>query len=101
MTALISELELPDYTSEKIQEFITNLRQYLESRGISHDIHADVFVDSEYTDWREVKIIAKIDLDFKTLHGEMKSEVYNRAEKILPKAILEKTLIKIEPMHWH
>lgn len=89
---------LPDDTSEQISNVIAKIGKYLESKGIKHKIVPDLFIDSDYTDWREIELSVQIDKPLDIIYTQLKPEIYNLVSDALPESISEKTMVIVEGM---
>lgn len=79
----------------KLNSFISQMKDYFEESNIKYEIKDELFVDAEYPEWQEIKIIVAVNKKLSEIFNDIRPKVYQMADK-LPIEINKKMMIKFE-----
>lgn len=94
----ISDTGFANDAVPRIDFALLSIEKFLRNIGVQDKIEAELFVDPEDIDWKEIKLSIKMKENPEVIHSKLKPRIRELARKLLPKEILEKTLIVCESM---
>lgn len=90
-------LDLTDADADRFMILTNKIHKYLKSKKIKYELDFDTFVDCEYPDWMELKLIITIpEKDFEITYNDIKQDIYNLVEKNAGSKLMDLILIKIK-----
>ena len=93
MTTKITDDEI-----DQLELVIKQIEDFLKKNCIKQEVSLDTFVDPEYPEWTELKIVIKIDNLNSSIYQDIESNIYNILNKKVTDRLYEKLIIKIQSL---
>jgi hypothetical protein len=94
----VEKSSLPKDTLDRIAVMIKYIDKFLKSQNQEFKITPELFIDPEESESEEIKLRIQIKKDLEYIYNNLRSPIYNIVITTLPKEILRKILIKLEPL---
>lgn len=93
---LVADCGLPSEYVPKIATALKKASQFIDSRGINHDVQHELFVDPEFPDWKMVKVTFRMDAALSHIYDYLKNPVYEIVSSELPDDAMENMIVKFD-----
>jgi hypothetical protein len=87
---------MPNDTMDRLESAMVRVKNFLNSVSVENSVRADLFVDPEDTDWKQIKIIVGAARSLKVIYDEFKPVIRRLVRESLPVEVVEKVLINFE-----